>query len=631
MHLKHGLLSVLMIAAGSLDAVAADASNSLDATAVFDRHFAAVGGRAALEQAQSVVVKGAGQENDRSFNFEISVNAPGLILMVASNATGIVVRQGRSDRAQCWRQDPEGVRDLDATDAGDLMNVAVGFLPPALVHWSEMLAHAVCQEDRDGDRDVIAIGRKSDDAAFPRLLFDKRSGLLVRVGNIRLDDYRQVQGIKLPFRVLPGTRSSLEVREISLNPTLNRALFAKPETNTHQPVEQLPPAEYHTMLSAAGKLEIVRHPPPANFGRGKLSALPHYDPKAMRPFQVDLRGFDLRSLNLSDRAADLLRADFDAQTIWPSPSPAPFDRDRILELGKDPGLRVRELHRQGVTGKGVGIGIIDQTLLVDHAEYRDRVKLYEEIHAPAGAPAQMHGPAVASIAAGKTVGVAPEADLYYIAETHGTFGRGGTFDWDFTWLAKSIERLLDVNATLPADRKIRVISISVGWAPEQKGYAETTAAVERAKRDGVFIVSTAIESTHKLAFHGLGRDALLSPTDANSYGPGSWWARYFWDGVRRFTPGERLLVPMDSRGVASPTGSDDYVFYSSGGWSWSVPWISGLYALGCQVRPDLTPELFWAEASKSGQTIHIRHADEDVAFGTIANPVALIESLRRGR
>ena len=28
--------------------------------------------------------------------------------------------------------------------------------------------------------------------------------------------------------------------------------------------------------------------------------------------------------------------------------------------------------------------------------------------------AQMHGPAVSSIAVGKTVGVAPEADLYYI-------------------------------------------------------------------------------------------------------------------------------------------------------------------------------------------------------------------------
>jgi hypothetical protein len=87
---------------------------------------------------------------------------------------------------------------------------------------------------------------------------------------------------------------------------------------------------------------------------------------------------------------------------------------------------------------------------------------------------------------------------------------------------------------------------------------------------------------------------------------------------------------MDSRAVASPTGTDDYVFYSSGGWSWSVPWIAGLYALGCQVQPDLTPETFWAEALRTGHTIQVRRGDAEVAFGTLADPVALINALESG-
>lgn len=205
----------------------------------------------------------------------------------------------------------------------------------------------------------------------------------------------------------------------------------------------------------------------------------------------------------------------------------------------------------------------------------------------------------------------------------------GKFDWDFTWLAKSVERLLEVNSGLPAGRKIRVISISVGWSPGQKGYAEAMAAVDRARTQNVFVVSTAIEQTHRLAFHGLGREALSDPNDVNSFGSGSWWANLFRDGRHRFGPRERLQVPMDSRCLASPTGPNDYVHYYSAGWSWSVPWIAGLYALACQVRPDLSPEVFWAEAIRTGKTIRVRHEGQEVDFGAIADPAALLESLGR--
>jgi hypothetical protein len=83
--------------------------------------------------------------------------------------------------------------------------------------------------------------------------------------------------------------------------------------------------------------------------------------------------------------------------------------------------------------------------------------------------------------------------------------------------------------------------------------------------------------------------------------------------------------------LASPTGPEDYVVYSDGSWSWCVPWIAGLYALLCQVRPEITPEQFWAEALKTGETIQLHRGDTDVTFGTIANPGALIESLQRDK
>jgi hypothetical protein len=143
----------------------------------------------------------------------------------------------------------------------------------------------------------------------------------------------------------------------------------------------------------------------------------------------------------------------------------------------------------------------------------------------------------------------------------------------------------------------------------------------------VFTISTAIERTHKLAFHGLGRDVSKDPDDYMSYGLGSWWAGVFVGGQFRFSPGERLLVPMDARTTASPTGHGDYVYYANGGWSWSVPYLAGLYALACQVRPDITPELFWATALKTGHVIPVERGGKTYQLGNIVDPVALISTL----
>jgi hypothetical protein len=378
-------------------------------------------------------------------------------------------------------------------------------------------------------------------------------------------------------------------------------------------IEGIPVADvsedYPTRLSPGTQLGIVRRPPPADFSKinaGKSNLIPKYDPGSKRLWQIDLRSTDISALDVMDRIDDLFYAGFDSKTRWPRKLPAGFDPGHVMELGKNPGLGIRKLQQQGITGQGIGIAVIDQGLLVDHVEYKDRLRLYEEIHC-GDDQAAMHGPAVASIALGKTVGVAPGADLYYIAETHGVFHSNG-FDWDFTHLARSVDRILEVNKQLPAPRKIRVISISVGWGPQQKGYAEIKAAVERAKNEGFFVVSTSLAATYegKFNFHGLGKEPSADPERSESYRPAAWWLDDFYSGPKwAREPKEMLLIPMDSRSTASPTGPDDYVFYREGGWSWCVPYIAGLYALACQVKPDITPEIFWAKAIETGEAVEI--------------------------
>lgn len=343
---------------------------------------------------------------------------------------------------------------------------------------------------------------------------------------------------------------------------------------------------------------------------------------AQDPFAVDLRSQDLRSYDLSQKGLVLVDyASFDTDTQWPMSLPDGFDPKRILELGREPGLGIRELHDKGITGKGVRVAFLDQTLLVDHAEYRDRLERYREIGRVPG-EAQMHGAAVLSILAGKSIGVAPEVSVTYYAVQN-------VIDQNkVTWAnhATAINEILDANAKLPDAERVRVIGVSWGYGPSQEGYEQIRAAVARAKEEGVFVLTTTVEDAYPFKFHGLGRGPLADPNDFGSYRPGSFWAERFYqspDLVR-----DRILVPMDSRTTASPTGQDDYVFYRQGGLSWAVPYLVGVYALGLQVKPDLTPEEFYQAGLETGGFNEFERDGRTYRLGPILNPVELIECLQ---
>lgn len=376
------------------------------------------------------------------------------------------------------------------------------------------------------------------------------------------------------------------------------------------------------------KIDRRPEPSPMCVNRGSLASIPTYDPNNINDaFQVDLRSYDLSALDLTSSLYDLLYSVFDNQTTWPPPEqmPAGFYPELIMELGKNPGLGVRDLHAQGVTGLNVGIAIIDEPLLTEHQEYADQLRLYEEINIGSWDKADMHATAVASIAVGRTIGVAPEADLYYIAAPAADWIGPGQYIRNLHYRAQAIRRILEINEQLPENRKIRVISTSVGWRPEHIGYDDIMAACEEAKAAGMLIVSSSINRVHPgFLLLGLGRHPLADPDNFESYEPGIFWAQWFYDdlfGIRRT---DRLLVPMDSRSPASPCAADEFFWQRTGGISWSIPYVAGLYALAAQVNPEITPEQFWSEALETGHIIDIVHNNETIPLGTIVDPAALI-------
>ena len=345
-------------------------------------------------------------------------------------------------------------------------------------------------------------------------------------------------------------------------------------------------------------------------------------------------GYDVRAMDLSD--VDLSFIDsindlsFNSLTIWPEELPDGFDPEAILELNKNPGLHVRDLHEQGVTGKGVGIAIIDQGLFTGHEEYSDNLKSYELIHCADQDESCMHGSGVSSIAVGKTVGVAPDADLYYIASTyaHPSDNPEG-FEIDASIIADCILRICDMNKYLPDENRIRVISISRGYGKEDLGYEELQEAIKKADEQGIFVLTTTPEKYYEgFDLMGLSKDYTGDPDDIGSYAPAAWLKNSL--GNLSVNWQNRIFVPMGSRTYASWLGSGEYEINYEGGMSWAVPWCAGFYALCCQVDPDITPSEFIELVKNTADIVDISEENTSISLNIkIINPVAAIDELRK--
>jgi subtilisin family serine protease len=290
---------------------------------------------------------------------------------------------------------------------------------------------------------------------------------------------------------------------------------------------------------------------------------------------------------------------YDSLTEWPSPEKLPrgFNPEELLENAKSPGLGVRALHAEGIDGKGIGLAIIDQPLLLGHEEYTHRLVRYDATGL-SQMPPQMHGPPVASIAVGKNLGVAPGATLTYFAVP--------TWKRSNLPYIQSLKRIMELNKSLPEDERIRVISISTGMFRHYEHYKEWEKVLHQAETSGILVVTCDPEFVN---YGMLSLAPGADPADFRNYSPGSYSSEK-----------DIIRVPGSNKTMASHRGNDVYTFDRSGGMSWGAPYIAGLAALAFQVNPDLKPE----EILK----ILLRTATPTQTI-PIVNPRAFIEAARK--
>ena len=231
------------------------------------------------------------------------------------------------------------------------------------------------------------------------------------------------------------------------------------------------------------------------------------------------------------------------------------------------------------------------------------------------------------MATGNDAGVAPGADLYYIAGNLVGYFTPPSYVTSYYALVKSIDRVLEINKHLPEGKKIRVVSISKGFGLHEIGGRALKRAIDRANEAGVFVITCSPDRNFDFTYMGLGREPLDDPDEVSSYMPGSWWVDNFYLYNDWYNSQNMLLVPMDSRTGACFTGEQTYAFYRTGGLSWSAPWLAGMYALCAQVYPNITPELFIRLAIETGDELKITYENVEYTLKTIINPIRLIEIL----
>ena len=312
-------------------------------------------------------------------------------------------------------------------------------------------------------------------------------------------------------------------------------------------------------------------------------------------------GKSLANMDLTNEYDALIKSTFDTHTEWPSKDKLPkeFDPKEIIEIGKDPGLGIRDLHDQGITGKGVNVAIIDQPLLLEHEEYKDKIKKYTTIDCEGVRP-QMHGPAVASILVGENCGVAPDASLYYWAQP--------SWKKDYMQRTTALNEIIEYNKDKPLNERIRVVSVSKGFCEDEANLALWKEKIKEAEENGIIVVHCSDEGNE--SFFGVGC-GLYKDRD----NPENYVICHFARGLSHMNV---LYVPIDNRTTADPQGINDYTFWADGGISWGAPYLAGLIALGYQVNPNLKEEDIYKYLRETGTPFN---------GGYIINPKEFMEKI----
>jgi len=289
--------------------------------------------------------------------------------------------------------------------------------------------------------------------------------------------------------------------------------------------------------------------------------------------------------------------------IWPKD--IEIEPNKILNDNKyQPEM---DLVHNKATGKNIGIAIIDQRLNIEHPEYKNRIKHYETVglwpNNDSTTP-DYHGSLVMGCGVGKDTGTAPDADIYYFAANNWVVenkfldaeikmtGQEPLRPKHRKFFNLAIQRVLELNKSLPENKKIRFLSCSWGSKTDQFR-KESDELFAECEKNGIMVIG---------GFYNLDKAKTIQ-CDKN-------------------LPNKTNLVGIPTDGKTTPYFQGGYIYKRLGGASSTCPYIAGVFACACQnnqiffTRPNWQDEL-WKILSDT--------AKESEHGGKIINPIGIVE------
>ena len=296
---------------------------------------------------------------------------------------------------------------------------------------------------------------------------------------------------------------------------------------------------------------------------------------------------DLSNENLNEEIINT--ASFTELTKWPNniinTYPNPND---IIEWGKEPILGIKKLHEEGITGKNINVAIIDGPFNSNHQEFSN--KTIEIINIGNFNLPALHGTIVTSILSGKNVGIAPDINLFYFAESTNIIS-------GYKNKIMALRKIFEYNQE--NDNKIQIVSISIGKVKELNYFEEYLSEIKKLEKTGVMVFHLAMKPR---IFAGLEYELLSDRSDYQNLKNNSLTSGLIGK-LRMFLFYRKsILLPWADYTVAHSENNSSYMFIgkSSWGFSWTVPIVSGMAALALQVNGELTKDEILANILESG-------------------------------
>ena len=220
-------------------AAAQPAARLPTADQIFDKYLQAVGGAAAVQRISSRIEKGTFISGDSKLPYEVYSKAPDKRVAITHQPDGDAISgfNGTSGWLEITAPSPPGRDLIPSETAAAKLDADLKF---ALDARQILRGLSVLPPEKIDGREMYVVSGKPENMRHMRLYFDEQTGLLTRVLRytevplgftpVRVDyaDYRDVDGVKIPFRrtqARPSGRSIVQIDTIQQNVPIDESKF----------------------------------------------------------------------------------------------------------------------------------------------------------------------------------------------------------------------------------------------------------------------------------------------------------------------------------------------------------------------------------------------------------------------